>query len=186
MEALAAMERAIAVEDRMIGQVFSISSESQRSAYINVVRRRTEAFLSLVSQRLFRSAAAVRCALDVVLRRKAIEAEALATQRDAVLGGKYPALASKLREITVLRSQIAQKTLAGPGPEGLQAHQAFLAEWNSQREQLEAFVARQMPEMNLAEKLRIVDRQAIAVSLDEGMALVSAVENICSSKLSWK
>ena len=55
-------------------------------------------FLSLVLQPSD-SPAAVRAALDLVLRRKAIAAEALATQRDAVLGGKYPALEPKLREL---------------------------------------------------------------------------------------
>ncbi len=49
-------------------------------------------FLSLVLGHLYESTGTVRAALDLVLRRKAIGAEALAAQRDAVLSGRYPAL----------------------------------------------------------------------------------------------
>jgi hypothetical protein len=46
--------------------------------------------------------------------------EALAAQRDAVLGGRYPELKDWFAELSSLRMQIGQKTLAGPGP-----HHAF-------------------------------------------------------------
>jgi hypothetical protein len=59
---------------------------------------------------------AVRSVLDLVLRRKGLAAEALAAQRDAVLGGRYPHLQPQLRQWTGLRLQIAQKELAGPPP----------------------------------------------------------------------
>jgi len=57
-------------------------------------------------------------ALELVLRRKALGAEALSIQREAVLGGQYPALAPTLHHLHLLRVQIAQRTLAGPGPAG--------------------------------------------------------------------
>jgi CHAT domain-containing protein/tetratricopeptide (TPR) repeat protein len=174
-EALTLMQQATDIDDRVIGQIFSIGSERQRTAYIDKVKGNFAAFLSLVSQYLSSPTVAVRAALDLVLRRKAIEAEALAAQRDAVLGGKYPALESKLRELSTLRMQIAQKTLAGPGPEGLSIHQQLLAEWNVQKERLEAELARQIPEMNLEQKLRAADRQAVALALPEGTALVEFV-----------
>ena len=88
-------------------------------------------------------------ALELVLRRKMIGAEALAAQRNAVLGGQYPELQPRLRQLTALRMQIAQKTFAGPGEEGAQAHRQPLAEWNAQRDRLEAELAREIPEMNL-------------------------------------
>ena len=113
--------------------------------------------------------------LELVLRRKAIAAEAMGTQRDAVLGGKYPALEPKLRELAALRMQIARKTLAGPGPERLESHVQRLAEWNAQKEGLELELARQIPEMNLEQKLRSADRRAVALNLTDGVALVEFV-----------
>jgi CHAT domain-containing protein len=49
-------------------------------------------------------------AFALVLRRKAVAAEAGAMQRDALLGGKYPALEPRLRELTALRMLIARGT----------------------------------------------------------------------------
>jgi CHAT domain-containing protein/tetratricopeptide (TPR) repeat protein len=173
--ALAMMEQAVAIENRLLGQVFSVSSEKQRTAYLNTIRGEFKAFLSLVSQWLPHSQKAVCSALSLVLQRKAIEAEVLATQRDAVLSGKYPEAAHMLRELTLVRSQIAQKTLAGVGYEGLQAHQQLLAEWNAQRERLEAEVARQVPEMNIEKKLRSIDRHVVAMALPTDATLVEFV-----------
>src|SRR5262249_1755114 len=135
----------------------------------------SELFLSLVLQHIGESPGAVRSALDLVLRRKAIGAEALAAQRDAVLTGNYPALGPRLREWAALRMQIARRTLAGPGQEGPEAHGQLLTRWANQRERLEAELARQIPEMNLARRLQATDRRAVALGLPEGAALVEFV-----------
>src|SRR5262249_17363197 len=147
-EALTLMEQAASIDDRMIGQVLAIGSDRQRIACINMNIGHLYGFLSLVQEYHSNTPAAIRAALDLVLLRKAIAAEATATQRDVVLGGKYPALEPKLRELAALRMQIARKTLVGPGHEGLEAHLQRLAEWDHQKEGLEAEVARQIPEMN--------------------------------------
>jgi tetratricopeptide (TPR) repeat protein len=174
-EALPLMEQAASVMDRMVGQILAIGSERQRIAYLNRVVGSLHGFLSLVLHHLSDSPAAVRAALDLVLRRKAIAAEAMGTQRDAVLGGKYPALEPRLRELAALRMLIARKILAGPGLEGLECHLQRLAEWNRQKEHLEADLARQIPEMNLEQKLGAADRRAVALNLPEDMALVEFV-----------
>ena len=173
--ALTLMEQAAGIDDRMIGQVFSIGSESQRMAYISGMQGSVHMLLSVVSQYLANEPQAVRSALELLLRRKAVGAEALAAQRDAVLGGNYPGLEPELRELTALRMQIAQKTLAGPGPEGLAAHGQQLAEWNARKEELERVLAHQIPEMNLEAKLRSADRQMVASALPDGFALVEFI-----------
>jgi tetratricopeptide (TPR) repeat protein len=153
-EALPLMQQAASIGDRMTGQLLAIGSDRQRMAYLRTISGDLYLFLSLVQQHLIDSPAAIRSALDLVLRRKAIAAEAMAAQRDAVLGGKYPALEPALRELAALRMQVARKTLAGPGPEGLESHVRQLGEWNARRERLETDLARQIPEMNLERTLR--------------------------------
>ncbi len=174
-EAQSLMLQAAAIDDRMIGQVFSIGSGSQRTAFLKMVRANVERFLSLVWRHLGEAPDAIRAALDLVLRRKAIGAESLAAQRDALLGGKYPTLEPQVRELTTLRRQIAQKTLAGAGPEGLPAHRQLLVQWDQQKERLEAELAHRIPEMNLEQKLRAADRRAVALALPAGVALVEFV-----------
>jgi CHAT domain-containing protein len=80
-----------------------------------------------------------------------------------------------LEELSSLRMQIVQKTLAGPGEEELTVHQQWLDQQNTLKERLEAELARQIPEMNLTEKLRAADRWAIALHLPTEAALVEFV-----------
>ncbi|BAZ21218.1 tetratricopeptide TPR_2 repeat protein [Kalymmatonema gypsitolerans NIES-4073] len=177
-EAISLNEQVEAINDRMIGQVFSIGSESRRMAYLRKLQTELEAFLSLVCQYLCHSPDAVQAALNLVLRRKGIGAEALAAQRDAVLGGRYPELAPKLEKLTALRMQIAQKTLAGPpNLQGLQEHKQILAQWNAEKEPLEVELARQIPEMNLQQKLQATDWQEVAKALPTGGVLVEFVRS---------
>ncbi len=175
-DALSLMNEASAINDWMIGQAFSLGSEQQRMEYLATLQGNFAGFLSLVHQYHADVLPAVRSALDLVLRRKAIGAEALAIQRDAILGGRYPSLAPELEQLTTLRTQIVQKTLAGPGAESIETHQQRLIEWNAQKERLEAELARQIPEMNLAQQLRQVNRHAIAGQLPHDALLVEFVQ----------
>ena len=174
-DAMALMEQASTIDDRMIGQILAIGSERQRAAFLITVLADTYAFLSLVLQHLGDAPNAIRSAFELVLRRKAVAAEALATQRDALLEGKYPALEPRLRDLAAMRMQIARSTLAGPGSEGLESHAHGLADWEAQKERLESDLARQIPEMNMEQKLRASDRRAVAMGLPEGLALVEFV-----------
>ena len=175
-EAITSLERVEEINSGMMGKVFSIGSESQRMSYLKTLRVYFEGFLSLIFQNRSHSSLVVKQGFKLVLQRKGIGAEALAAQRDAVLGGRYPALVSKLEELNVLRRQIAQKSLAGvPSWEGLQEHQNLLAQWNSQKEELEVELARQIPEMRLQQQLRDTSWQDIIARLPSGTALVEFV-----------
>ena len=169
------MEQAAAIDDRMIGQVFAIGSEGQRAACLGTTRLKLHVFLSLALQYLMGSPGVIHAAFELVLRRKAVAAEAVATQRDALLGGRYPALEPQLRDLAALRMQIARKALAGPGPEGLESHQRELAEWNAQRERLESELTLEIPEMNLKQNLRAADRLALAMKLPAAAVLVEFI-----------
>src|SRR5262249_10304089 len=143
-EALRLLGQVVAIDDRMFGQVFSIGSETQRAEFAQRLRTNLEILLSLFLRHLGGVPAAVRAAADLVLRRKAVGAEALAAQRAAILGGRYPALQPRLRELTAVRLQIAQQTLAGPGSEDAAAHRQRLTRLSEERERLEAELARQV------------------------------------------
>src|SRR6185295_16619120 len=84
-------------------------------------------------------------------------------------------LAPQLHAWISLRRQTSHKRLHGPGPEGTQEHQRLLAAWEARLEQLEADLARHIPEMNLAQRLRTVDRRAVAMALPADAVLVEFV-----------
>src|SRR5205823_1194512 len=138
-----------------------IGSDSQRLGFLQTIQSNVDMVLSLVSGGLAHSAEAVGTAVDLVLRRKAVAAEALAAQRDALLGGQYPGLQGALRQWLALRMRIARKTLAGPDLESWPEHQQQLEGWAREKEAMEVELASQVPEMNLEKRLQQADRRAV-------------------------
>jgi CHAT domain-containing protein/tetratricopeptide (TPR) repeat protein len=172
-EALTASQEAATILDQTIGHVFSFSSERQRMQYLQILRTAVAGFLSLVCAAP--TPAAVQTGLDLVLRRKALSAEALMAQRDAVVSRGDSALRAKLQELAGVRRQLAATLLAGPGAGDLAAHQEQLSAWNAQREILENELALQIPEIKLDQQLQAVNRQAIAAALPAGSVLIEFV-----------
>jgi len=174
-QALELMKQAEGIYDHLIRQVFTFASETERMGYVAVLRGDMDSFLSLISQHLADSPAAVADGLDMVLKRKAIVAEALAAQRDAILGGRYPDLAPALRRLRTLNAQIAQRIMSGPGPEGPEAHRQLIEKWSAEKESLEVFLAGHIPEIDLERKLTEANRAKVAGALPEGTVLVEFV-----------
>lgn len=165
--------QATAIDDITFARVSSISSEAQRASYRKVLQRDLEILLSAVFRHFDHSALKTQAAMDAVFRRKGLGAEALAVQRDAVLGGRYPHLRDRMRELSALRAQISRAVFAGPKTDA--GVRLRLTEWTIQKERLESELAREVPEMNLAQNLRSAGHRAIAVGLDAGVALVEFV-----------
>jgi CHAT domain-containing protein/tetratricopeptide (TPR) repeat protein len=163
------------VTDQSIHEFFSLASESQRMGYIRHIQSRFLSSISLVSQRLISNPAAVQGAMNLVLKRKGIAAEALAAQRDSVISGKYPHLETHLRDLASVRQSISQMTLSGPGSEGLEVHLRVLRELKARREALERQLALQIPEVGLGQKMREVDLTKVAGALPAGSALIEFV-----------
>jgi hypothetical protein len=120
-EGLALSRQVEDIHEGLIAQISGIESERRRMDLVARLGTTFEVFLSLVLQHFRHDPAAVSAACTLVLSRKALGAEALTVQRDAVLGGRYPQLASRMREVAVLRAEIAEKTLAIPPGAGANA-----------------------------------------------------------------
>ena len=132
--------------------------------------------MSLVIQHYSSTPEILGFTLDLIFRRKAIGAEALAAQRDAVLSGKYPDLEPKLRDLKELRMQIAKKTLDGPSEgQSPTTHQQHLEQLNSNRERIETELAEHIPELRLEQQLQTSNRHKIADLLSVEDALVEFV-----------
>ncbi len=175
-EALDLMYQVSALDDRLIGQIFSVGSERQRLCFLQRIQGNQDDFLSLIYQYKSDSPETVRAALALVLRRKALGVESLAVQRDVVLRGRFPHLGEAFVQLTQLRQRIVRKTLDGPAPgETVAAHEETLHQWGQKQQQLETDLARQIPEMNLEQQLYKADRRAIALGLGEGVVLVEFV-----------
>lgn len=177
-DALNFLKQIISIQDQLIGQVFSIGSEKQRIIYLKHTYFILDILLSLIIKYPFiRTMDAIQSTFNLILRWKCISVEAFATQRDLVLGGKYPELKEPLNQLTMLRRQIAAKMLLGPDPDGIEEYKVSLTQWNLRKEQLESDLAIKIPEMNLEQKLKKVDCKAIAESLPGGTVLIEFIKS---------
>lgn len=174
-EALALMREAETIEDGAIQQIFSIGSEKQRLQYLETRAGRLDGLLSLVFRSFADDAPGRQTAFDLVLRRKALVTESAAVYRRMAASDRHPGLGSRLSQWAGLSMQIARKTLAGPGSDRVDEHWRLIADWTRQKDELEAELVRQIPEMSLAETFRRTDRRAVAAVLREGQVLVDFV-----------
>jgi len=174
-EALAILQQAATMDDHLIGQIFSLGSEHQRLTYLTTLQESLDGFLSLIVRYLSHFPEAVQAGFALVLRRKAMSAEALFVQRDAILRGRYPHLRPHLDRVTLLRAQIGQKILQGAEPEEQAVYQDTLSTWRLEQEHLESELAHQIPEMNIARQLEQADRRMIAAALPPETFLVEFV-----------
>jgi CHAT domain-containing protein/Flp pilus assembly protein TadD len=174
-EALRLMREAAKIETKILGQIFSISSDPQRLNYMQQNYYQVEIFLSLVAQYLPDDPEAVLAAFQLIMQRKALATEAATLQRLLILSERYRHLAPQLEQLRQLDHQIAYHTLNVPPPEQLPAYRNRLAELQEQRDELDRQISRQIPEMNLQKQLDNASRDAIAKALPKGAALLEFV-----------
>ncbi|MBW4492370.1 MAG: tetratricopeptide repeat protein [Oscillatoria princeps RMCB-10] len=174
-EALRLMREAAKIQTQILGQIFSISSDTQRLNYMQQNYWQLEAFLSLVAQYLPDDSEAVRAAFQLIMQRKALATEAATLQRLLILFERYRHLAPQLEQLRQLEHQIAYQTLNVPPPEQLPAYRNRLDALQEQRDELDRQISRQIPEMNLQKQLDNASRDAIAKALPKGAALVEFV-----------
>jgi len=162
------------IQDKTIQVIFASSSESDRLAHIQEeVRPNVERFLSLVYQYLPHSQVAKQAALNLVLKRKALTATALAAQNQAVFSGRYPQLQEIFPQWRQKCDELLAFTYEVPPPEKREAHKQQLAQLQKECNELERRLAREVPEIAMQEQMG--DRRAVASELLEGAKLLEFV-----------
>ncbi len=173
-EAFKLMLKASKIQDKTIQVIFASSSESDRLAHVQQeVRPNLEGFLSLVYQYLPHSQAAKQAALNLVLKRKALTATALAAQNQAVFSGRYPQLQEIFPQWRQKCDQLLAFTYEVPPPEKREAYKQQLAQLQKECNELERQLAREVPEIAMQEQMG--DRRAVALELPEGAKLLEFV-----------
>ncbi len=174
-EALVLLDEVNEIDDRMLGEVFSIVSDSQRLRYLEILRGHLDKYLSVVLHRSSAEPDAVAAAFNLILKRKALASEALMAQREAMLKDRYQALAPQLEAWASLSMEIALRAWAGPGAEGPEEHRRSLERLRERSEEIEAALARQIPEVSLERRLRGADLASVAAALPSEAVLVELV-----------
>ncbi len=143
-EAFQSFTKALDQLDGFTSQVFAVSSERQRGAYLADIRAYIEIFASFVLQYLSHDEHAISILFGLLFKYKAIGPELLAQQRETILAQQKPEFAMKLSKLTRLRSAIAEIELRRrkkPVPSSM------ISRLQANREQLERDLALALPEM---------------------------------------
>ena len=174
-DAIALMREVMAIDDRLIANVFPIASEGLRITYLAALQQNLDDVMFVISKLSANSRSIVAEGLDIVLRRKGLVAESLAAQRDELLTGRHPTLEPKLRELHHLRSQLAEATLAFLASDGIQTHKDRSVQLEKKIAGMEAELAQELPEVSLENRLKSAERRSVAQALPEGAVLVEFV-----------
>lgn len=168
--ALRLLEEAATIDADVAVEILSATSSDVRLEHSREHASRLGLLLALLAGGAGDAGAVARAA-DVVLRRKGLIAEAMATRRDAILLGHHPHLAEPLRELGRLRTQLARTSLAAAAA-GEEGDTAALV---GRIDELERTLARTIPDVELAGRLAAVNCTAVVEALPAGSALVEVV-----------
>jgi CHAT domain-containing protein/tetratricopeptide (TPR) repeat protein len=174
-EALPLLKEHFEAKDRLLANVFSVASESERLAYAAKLRHQLDVLLvQMIKLNWVDRGDAVRIAFEAVLRCKGIVVEAGAKDRSAVLAGQNPLTRELLEELNTVRSRLARGILDGPTGDAV-AHEVHLSRLAREREQLESKLARALSEAGITSQSRI-DCRVAAEALPPDSALLEFVK----------
>ena len=165
------------VSSRRLGQTFGFSSEKQRDEHLSGVHTVLRCMIQLAVQ--IRDHAGVpvptveQAAFQQVLRLKGMRAEVLVLQMESI-SANHPELARQLQALAAVRDRMAQlalaassgQALAGPSP------QQALKQLATTRDEIEAHLAGQVPELAAQRRVQTCDLFAVSAALPPGSALV--------------
>jgi tetratricopeptide (TPR) repeat protein len=172
-EALSCRIQASNINDKIISNIFSFSSENDRLAFVEKIRNNFDLFLSLVCNHLPSSQDAKQAGLDFVLKRKAVTASALTAQNQALANGRYPHLTEKFRQLNNLSNQIIHLTFATPQTDNSAPYQENLKQLQAEYNNLQKQLAAQVPEIQLSQQT--CDSHTIASALPKNSVLIEFV-----------
>jgi len=172
-EALSQSIQANGIDTKVIRTVFAFSSENDRFAYLQKIRGKLDGFLSLIYSHLLDSPQALQAALDLIFKRKALTASALAAQNEALYSDRYPHLTEDFHKLRDLSEQIIHLTFSTPQTEDFTTYQQQLAQLQAEHNYLQKNLASQVPEIQLQEQLP--SRSDVAAELPAGSILIEFV-----------
>ncbi|MCB0615851.1 MAG: tetratricopeptide repeat protein [Phaeodactylibacter sp.] len=170
-EARPLLMEALQIDEHLLQQAFSISSQRQALLTLEALDSNFDLFLSAFRHHYQEDAGMVEAALQLVFQRKQVLQDYLARQRQHAYDGHNPELHSKVERLNELRQQSSQLALSRQSEEKA-AQQAWL---KNQIGELEAALARPIPSLSAQQQQPTATFADVAAALPEGAVLVEFV-----------
>ena len=129
LEANQELEKAIAIENRILPFVLSISSRSTRLGYVHSIGETLDAYIACTLTQPSASIGSLTKACAWISCRKALWFEACAGFGESSVLERYPELTDSIRRFFQLSRQIGAKFLTGPTTDNLSSFQEMLDNW---------------------------------------------------------
>ena len=172
VEALRYMLQVVRIEDEILDDVFSVSTELQRLEFIARFRQNMSLFLTLILKEKKTNPEIVAQAINFVLRRKGIVCDSLVASRLSTATTESSDVLSKLNAV---RSEIAACILhprVNAGETSDQHHDRL----REKRRELESQIFSKSNRRRLAELLQTADAESVAHQLDRDTALIEIIQ----------
>ena len=156
--------------ERELAVNLAAGSERGKLQYLQLTAAELDCTVSLHVTRAPDNPAALRAALEIILRRKGRGLDAMTDQIAAVKRVASPEDRALLDELALARSELSRRTLAGPGTAGVEDHRARLDELDKRVESLEGKIAQRSAQFRAASQR--VSLEAVGKSIPAGTSLV--------------
>ncbi|MBD3402035.1 tetratricopeptide repeat protein, partial [candidate division GN15 bacterium] len=161
--------RSIAVRQRFLDYAFTFSSESQKLRWLDAYPMLDNALLSFAQHA--QQPEITLAAAEMILRGKAVVADAVMAEREVVLCSDQPEIRAAFDRRTEVSTRIANLTLAGLFEDVAAGYRDTLTALTLRHDSLEASLSRQCAAFKLDMRIRDVHCPDIAESLEPGSAL---------------
>lgn len=136
-KALKYMLEALEVEDKIIKDVFTISSEKEKLQFLSTIYLNYEGFNSLIATKLNSNQLALRSGLNVVLNRKGIVIDAVSQERISQIKSKDSSIISLNRRFNKVSSELSSLYLSGPRKMKKEDYERRILDLTAEKERLE-------------------------------------------------
>ena len=183
------LELFMPVDEELVSEVFSMTTEGQRWSFLREVEHRYHLYLSLFCKEGAETFPAA-VAYSRVLRRKGLLFETSFAQRDYSRADNHPDFQAALRPWledgdptaqqeyatwTTLSSALNRAILQGPGSEGADEHKRQVAALQRARDEAEARLVKRVPGLKLEQTRSNATGSAVGARLPPSSALVEFV-----------
>lgn len=162
------LEEAQSLDDQALQSVFPACADDTKVAFIASIRRRTDAYLSLVLTHFLNDPVACETAFVLCMRRKGLSSTVQITRKNMILSGRYPKQRGLLDEHTSLSRQIA---LLARGASSIDDEQQ-IERLKKRQEALETELSYLIPEFRMGVLTGQANRQTIARLLNQDAVLI--------------
>jgi CHAT domain-containing protein/Flp pilus assembly protein TadD len=166
-------KRAIELKNSMIRNVFSITDEKQKLAYMRRIQHSIDFLLSVAT--ISQCRGHIRFAFDTVLQRKGIVAELLTMQREQLLAERNPRLRLEFEELARLRNLTMLRYQDERIPRDLVSTDISIGEIEEKKNSLERELLKRIPEYAIESRIAAADAAAVSKLLRKGSILVEFV-----------